>query len=126
MKKLLLFIAAVVVLTVIVKLSDDDDKKPAPSPLDYSRPVFTNGFAIVCPLGVLFDVRADHGPEAVLDLFTSVLNVKSKEEKLGCVEWRGGLKVDAVRMSQPSDLHYVQVNGTFFTIEAHLTNKPSE
>ena len=117
-KKLLLWLLLIVFLVWI--FSPGVPEAPTP-PLDYSKPVYTNGFTIVCPLGLLFDVRADHGPDAIFDLFTSVLNLHSKEEKLGCEEWRGGLRVDAVPMSPPFD-QYVQIQGILFTMPAHLTN----
>lgn len=123
MRKLGLIILAALIISIVVRVAEE--KQTAPKPLDYSKPIYTTDFTVVCPLGVLFDTRAGHGPEAVLDLFTSISNLKSKEENLGCEEWRGGLRVDAVRMKQPADLHYVQVNGTMFTVEAHLTNDAS-
>src|ERR1700730_10876672 len=35
-------------------------------PLDYSKPVFTTSRTIVCPLGLFFDVRADHSLDKVM------------------------------------------------------------
>jgi len=119
MKKVLLWTAVIsAILIAAIYLAGPGPQKP---PLDYSRPVFTDGDAIVCPLGLLLDPRADHGPDAVFDLFTSVSNLKEKEEKLGCTEWSGGIRVEAVRMHPPFD-HYVQINATLFTMEGHLTN----
>ncbi len=114
-------IVAVALIEVVGRNSPAEKPKP---PLDYSRPIFTTDYAIICPVGLFFDVRADHGPEAINDLFTSVLNLKDKEKTLGCEEWHGGIRVEAVRMMPPRD-HYVQVNDALFTMESHLTNEGS-
>jgi hypothetical protein len=127
MKRLLLW--ALIILAILAAMGLFDDlfgpkrpEKPTPV-LDLSRPVYTTNYAIVCPLGLLFDVRADHGPEAVVDLYTSVLNLKSKEQALGCEEWRGGIRVEAVDLEQrPGGLSLIQINGTLFTAKGHLTN----
>lgn len=121
MKKILLWTVAITaIIAAVTYFSGSEHQKPA---LDYSKRVYTNGFAIVCPLGLLLDPQSGHGPEAVADLFTSISNLSSKEQELGCTEWRGGLRVDAVRMSPPFE-DYVQINGTLFTMESHLTNAP--
>jgi hypothetical protein len=118
-----LLVAVIAVLWVSGIFDGPEPDKPAQPPLDLSKPVYTTNYAIVCPLGLLFDVRADHGPEAVVDLYTSVLNLKSKEQALGCEEWRGGIRVEAVGIDQrPGGLSLVQINNTLFTAKAHLTN----
>jgi hypothetical protein len=118
-KRLLLWAVVIsAIVVVVIHLGQPLPKKP---PLNYSKPVYTTSYAIVCPIGLLFDVRADHGPEAVNDLFTSVMDLKSKEQKLGCEEWQGGIQVNAVHMKPPFD-RYIQVNGAAFTMESHLTN----
>lgn len=95
-------------------------------PLDYSSPIFTKDRTIVCPQSLFFDIRADHGPEAVYSLFTSIVSVDSKAKALGCELWRGGLSVYAHRMSPPFD-DFVSVSfsrdaASLFTMEPHLTN----
>ena len=121
MKKLGLFVFVVLVLAFAVHTVEKDWKaehKDTPRiPLDYSRPVYTTDHAIICPLGTLLDVRSGHGRDALLDLFTSVFNLKTKEANLGCEEWMGGLQVDAVPIRTVTDLRYVQINGSKLTIE---------
>jgi hypothetical protein len=126
-----LILAVVAVVWIHGIFYGPDPEKPEQPALDLSKPVYTTSHAIVCPLGVLvassFDVRADHGPEAIVDLYTSVLDLKSKEQALGCEEWRGGIRVEAVDMEQrPGGLSLVQINGTLFTAKVHLTNNPSQ
>jgi hypothetical protein len=116
------------VLLLIIILNPPDAEKPRPS-LDYSKPIFTDDFAIICPIGILFDVRVDHGPDAVLDMFISPFGMQSKAEKLGCEVWRGGIRVNAVRadgviQGNGRYLNYVRINDALFTIEADLTNDP--
>lgn len=100
--------------------------KPERVALDYSKPVYTTDRAIVCPLGLLFDVRADRGPEAVMMMFLRDDEDKAKE--MGCEVWRGGVRVEAVKMEKESSetFHLTQINGTSFTAEVHLTNSPTD
>lgn len=123
-------IAAVVLIVRPWPFDKGDTEKPT-DPLDYSKPIYTIDHAIVCPLGLLvasyYDVRADHGPEAIVALYTSLFGQESREKALGCGEWRGGVKVEAVELERrPEGLILVQINGTFFTAKAHLTNNPSQ
>jgi hypothetical protein len=122
MKKALSWTAAIAAIVLGVLYVARSRPEPQRPPLDYSKPIYTSSLAIICPLGLFVDPKADHAPDAVVDLFTSISNLGSKENTLGCTEWRGGLQVQAAPMSKPSDRHYVQINGTLFTIEAHLTN----
>src|SRR5947209_8423017 len=96
MKKFLLWTAVVLGLATIIHFAEvSEDQHPRP-PLDYSKPVFTTDNAIVCPIGILFDQRADHGPSAVFDMFVSIANRSSKVRALGCQEWQGGIQVRGV------------------------------
>jgi hypothetical protein len=48
---------------------------------------------------------------------------ESDAERQGCEVWKGGIEVEAVKMEQTlGGLSLVQINGTLFTISAHLTN----
>jgi hypothetical protein len=107
-------------------LQGPDTDKPETIALDYSKSVYTTDHAIVCPLGLLFDVRADRGPEAVMMMFLRDDEDKAKE--IGCEVWRGGVRVEAVKMEQESSetFHLTQINGTLFTAEVHLTNSPTD
>src|ERR1700676_2814282 len=101
-------------MVAVMAYHGDSKEEPQEPPLDYSKPVFTVDHAVVCPLGILFDQRADHGPSAVFDMFISMFSQSSKAQALGCQELHGGIRVTAVRMNLPSDLHYVQIDGTMF------------
>jgi hypothetical protein len=101
MRKPLLWAGIIItVFFLLLHFGTSEPEKPAEPPLDYSKPVYTIDRAIVCPLGVLvasnFDVRADHGPEAIVALYTSLFGRESREKTLGCEEWRGGVKVETV------------------------------
>jgi hypothetical protein len=90
-----LIIAGAVILIDIVSGNNEDKPKPE---LDLSKPVYTTDRAIVCPLGLLFDVRADHGPDEIVNMF--LLDREGKAKEMGCEILRGGLKVEAVSMKQ--------------------------
>jgi hypothetical protein len=120
MKKLILF--AVVIFVAIVIISTFIDPKPDKPPLDYSKRIYTDGHAIVCPLRVLLDVRFDRGREAISNMYLS--DKESEAEHLGCEVWQGGIEVEAAKMEQTlGGLSLVQINGRLFTVAAHLTNK---
>ena len=52
-----------------------------------------------------------------------LLDMESEAEGLGCQVWQGGIEVDAVKMDQTlGGATLVQINGTLFSIAAHLTN----
>jgi len=126
------FLWAAIIITVfflLLHFGTSEPETPAELLLDYSKPVYTIDRAIVCPLGVLvasnFDVRADHGPEAIVALYTSLFDRGTREKTLGCEEWRGGIKVEAVELKQrPQGLILVQINRTLFTAKVHLSNNP--
>ena len=58
-------------------------------------PVYTTDHAILCPMSLLSDPRADHDYHAVLDMFISTFSSESKAEKLGCEVLKGGIRVVA-------------------------------
>jgi hypothetical protein len=101
---------------------------PPPKKLDYTKPIVTGEGAIVCPQSLLFDLRSDHGPDAVFSAFTAISNRTEKVHAIGCEEIRGGLPVIAHRMFPPNE-DYVAVTfrgalaaGEFFTMEGDLEN----
>lgn len=98
---------------------------------DYSKPVFTQNYAIVCDQGILLaaaiDKRVDHGIHQVYEAFTSIWNRSTKVKELGCEQWRGGIRVFAHRMHSPfNDFVGISLTAndgaTLFTMEPHLTN----
>jgi len=70
--------------------------------LDYSKAIVTDDHAIVCPQSLLFDLRADHDANAILDAFTALSSRDEKARALGCEVLQGGISVTAHRMSLPS------------------------
>jgi hypothetical protein len=97
--------------------------------LDYSKAIVTDDHAIVCPQSLLFDLRADHDANAILDAFTALSSRDEKARALGCEVLQGGIAVTAHRMSAPFDTYVsVGLSGTgsdeFFTMESELKNDP--
>ncbi|MGH9729300.1 MAG: hypothetical protein ACRD33_01890 [Candidatus Acidiferrales bacterium] len=118
-KVLWLILAIVITIWVI---EDSHQTEPEQPPLDYSKPVFTTSYAVVCPLGLLLSPRADAQDEIRGTFFGLHFSLSDKAKELGCEELVGGLKVDAVHMRAPLD-EFVQVDGTFFTTPTYLTNQ---
>ena len=99
-----------------------DPKIAEAATLDYSKPIYTTHDAMVCPLSLMTDVRADHSPELVMRAFYSFWGKEDRARKLGCevlqedvrmynVHPMGGIIVD------------LSPNGVaLFTIERELRN----
>lgn len=122
--KVFLLIVAVCLVMCLYNLAKPKSSEPekAVAPLDYSKPVYTTDHAIVCPTSLLSNNRADHDISAVMDMYTSAFTAESKAEKLGCEVWKGGIEVTAKAMDGMDPL--VTINGSAFTVAAHLTNDP--
>lgn len=124
----IIYILAVIVLGAIFLVPGDKegDSSTSPSvPLDYSKPIFTTSITVVCPVSLLSDVRADHSPEKVADMFNSVFSRSEKAKSLGCQELQQGilvstspLAVDFVNVGLPGNL-----GPKWFTLAGELTNK---
>ena len=121
--KILFGILAIVAVVWIVEITPDtQQEKP---PLDYSKPVYTEKYAVVCPLGLLFSVRADVQDEIKSVFFMPHFSLSDEAKQLGCEELVGGLQVEVVHMQSPLD-SFVQINGTLFSVPSYLTNNPSQ
>ena len=107
--------------------------KPDPprKKLDYSKPIFTSEYALVCPQSLLRDPSVDRGLPAVTDLFESLTNRAEKARAIGCEDFAVSLPVYNVeRMADPFD-GYAAISlkphqpAGLFTMEAYLTNGDS-
>jgi len=125
--RILLPLLLIVIGMAIVFHSPEPEPEPI-LPLDFAKPIYTQDRAVVCPLSDLYDIRADHGQAALVDLFTITppWQLKEKEAELECEEWIGGLQVQAVKLDMPSTLHWVQANGVALTLDLYLTNQTSK
>lgn len=124
-----LALAIVALVYAVQGRSTPEPAKSAKAVLDYSQPVYTVDHAIVCPMRTLIasylDAPAARRPEAIAALYISAVDRESREKTLGCEEWAEGVKVKAVELEQrPEGLALVQINGSFFTAKADLTNNP--
>jgi hypothetical protein len=102
----------------------EETKRPA---LDFSRPIFTEDGAQVCPQGLMFDLRQNGGIRALQDAELSIVGRAEKFERIGCQALIGGLRVYARRMTGMFD-GYVSVSlspamdQALFTREFNLKN----
>ena len=119
--RFLVGIAAVMLLLHWIFKPDAPEK--AYIPLDYAKPIYTTNHAIICPVSLLSDRRADHDRSAVMDMYMSTLTAEGKAKDLGCEVWTGGIEVSAKPMDGTTSL--VTVNTFAFTVPAHLTNDPN-
>ena len=104
-----------------------DMTTPPPKKLDYAKPIVTSEGAIICPQALFYDIRADHGPQAVYEVFGALTHRAEKAHALGCDEITGGIPVTAHRMTHPLE-DFISVTfpgiqtGEFFTMEGNLEN----
>ena len=99
-------------LTIYFVLTSKKEPEKAIAPLDYSKPIYTSGHSVICPMSLLSDPRADHDMSAVMDMYVSPFTMDSKAEKLGCEVWHGGIEVTAKPMDGMTPL--VTVNTVAF------------
>jgi hypothetical protein len=123
--KVFLLVIAGMLVMCFYNLARPKPSEPekAITPLDYSKAIYTTDHAIICPLSLLSDRRADHDIATVVDMYASAFTAETKAEKLGCEVWKGGIKVTAKPMDEMAPL--VTLNTYSFTVDAHLTNDPN-
>lgn len=99
---------------------DASDKIDASSKqIDWTKPVYTRDRAIICPLSIFADPRADHDMQHIQDLWLSIWNRSAKVKALGCEEWRDGVPVRALTDRESS---IVIINDILFTQKFDLRN----
>jgi len=115
--------------------TSSEPSKPKLEPkLDYSQPVFTGKYALVCNQSLLiaaaYSRKVEGGLNDIYEAFTAIWNRSEKIKKIGCEEWREGIPVYFVkRMQFPFD-EFVSFStnqsgmSEYFTMEPHLKNKP--
>ena len=111
----------------------DKTTQETPSPtssahvdLNYDEAIYTTKAAIVCPLGILFDKQEVHSFESIKDMYLSVFNRSEKVKKVGCEEWKSGVRVYARRSENGGPIIEITEDkdalATLFTLESELTN----
>jgi hypothetical protein len=100
------------------------------SELDYSKPIYTTKYAIICRqaliLAAALDHRVGHGLEDIDDMFRSIWSRSAKVKTLGCEEWRSGIRVYARPMESFPPYTSLSLSSDndwmYFTHSSHLTN----
>ena len=93
-----------------------------PKKIDWAKPIYTKQRAIICPLSLFYDPRADHDLDTIRGLWTSIWNRSDKVKRLGCEEWRDGVHVIA-RLAFPDQKNsIVIINESLFTQQFDLRN----
>jgi hypothetical protein len=127
-KILWLTLAVVVLVWVTGVFNGPESEEPEKSTqvaLDYSKPIFTTYRTAVCPTSLFLDMRADHAPDKVIEMFYSFWDRSGKAEKLGCAELRPDLLVKAAPFFKGTATVEMpgSPSGSLFTVEDELTNK---
>ena len=81
--------------------------------INYSFPIYTQRFAIVCPLSILEDNREGHDIAAANDAMLTVFGRTEAIEKVGCEEWHGGIRVYVPEKEIPKKDKYVHWIATY-------------
>lgn len=94
--------------------------------LNFTRPIYTENYGIICPLSLMLDRRADHSPSAVISMFTSAFSRSEKAKALGCEELQGGIRVYVAAPDSSSELLHLSFSPNelpmFFTLPSQLSN----
>lgn len=90
--------------------------------INWAKPIYTRDRAIICPLSIFDDPRADHDIPAIHDLWTSVWSRSAKVKALGCEEWRDGVAVRARLAFPDQKSSIVIINEILFTQQFDLRN----
>lgn len=123
----LFWIAVVIVLAKIfldkpTTTQQSSKSTPALAPLDFTAPVYTKKYAIICPMSLFSDPRVVRDVEVIRSLWTTVLNRSSKVKEMGCEEWRDGVPV-AAKLAFPENRNsIVIINETMFTQQMDVRN----
>lgn len=112
--------------------ASNETAKPKPK-LDYSEPVITDSYALVCNQSLLISAaysrKAGGGLHEIYDAFTAIWNRSEKIKNIGCEEWREGIPVYFVHRMDPPFDEFVSFSTSqsgmseYFTMESHLKNK---
>lgn len=62
-------------------------------PIDYSAPLYTTSHAVVCPISIIWDKREGYGIDGASKAAASVFGRSERFEKIGCAEWRQGIRI---------------------------------
>ncbi len=119
-----LWLKILAVFFVLIGISGGESQNR--NKLDLTKPVFTQDYAIICPLSLFVDRREDHGPRAIEDLFTSISNRDEKAKALGCEIWQDGIRL-YISPRQPNngiiDFGLSPIDTfSYFSMESHLRN----
>lgn len=125
-------------ISILIAFMQDETEATTPSPsgasgkplhIDFSRPVYTTDHAAICPLTLLWDRRADRDAGAIIDAMTSIFDRSEKLKRLGCEEWKEGIRVEATPMDD-SSLVLLRIDGdtdsSAFTLRWELENHPGD
>lgn len=139
---------ALIALFIVAILSDVDESEDKPQTkamldtsevqevqeelkpeLDYSKPIYTADYALVCPIGIIFDKRAGYGLDGANEAALTVFGRAEKIKEIGCQEWKAGIRVyinDSQKGHswQEASLHKDQI-ADIFILKHTLTNDPA-
>lgn len=116
-----------------VKQGEQGHASVEPAKVDFSQPLQTQNFALVCPQSVAFDNRVGHGLQAAMKAHSSVFGHQEEVANVGCEEWRAGQRVeldsDAIKQAtewQAQDRCGMLRFGQRFILSCSLENIPRQ
>lgn len=102
------------------------EKSEKESLLDFSLPILTKNYAIVCPADILFDHRAGGGMEAANKAALTIFGRSEAVKSAGCEEWKAGIQL-YINNPKPKSAWqmasaYPNSSADLLVLKSHLTN----
>lgn len=99
MIKLILAIIGIGILASFLPAPSDNDAankqavNEARADIDFSQPIFTAKFAVVCPIDILFEKRQGKGLAAASAAALTAIGRSKAITEAGCEEWKQGVRL---------------------------------
>lgn len=97
--------------------------------VDYSQPLYTSDYSIVCPIDILFSKKQGIGLEAAENAALSIFDRSENIEKAGCQEWKAGIRIYIKEENKNKRWQEFSEHqegfGTNFILGIFVTNKPN-
>ncbi|MBU3547506.1 zinc ribbon domain-containing protein [Polynucleobacter sp. P1-05-14] len=108
----------------------NNNSTPKEEEVDYFKPLYTTRGAVICPQGLVLDLREGYGLEALKKASHTLIGRKEAFAKLGCATYQAGIPISLTteeRQRASEGKSYITIEGTTdFILLYGLTNKANE
>lgn len=116
----------------------NEEAKPEPKEVakpetktDFSKPLITKEYAMVCPSSIALDKRQGYGIEGAFEAKTTIWSHEEAIKKVGCEEWKEGIpitisdeeKMRAAKVQNGGKCTMLLFNDSFIILSCDLKNE---